>query len=253
MYPSEYLYSREHEWVRVEDDVCVLGITEFAQQELGEVVFVELPEVGQVFDSGDEVGTIESVKAVAEVYTPVAGEVVEVNDAVVDDPELLNEDPHGEGWLIKIRFSSAADLKSLMNAEQYEEFVKSGEAKENRPGAETGRPLRRAILDGTSRRVRRPDPRSHRHLRPPAHRAGRGRGRRDARAARPRLARGLVEETVPGLDPPARRRSTLAPARRTGTLGEHELLDRAARPGGAQPGLPLVPRHGLPRLHHARR
>ncbi len=128
MYPSDYLYSREHEWVRVQDDVCVLGITEFAQQELGEVVFVELPEVGQVFDSGDEVGTIESVKAVAEVYIPVAGEVVEINEAVVDDPELLNEDPHGEGWLIKIRFSSAADLKQLMNAEKYEEYAKSGEA-----------------------------------------------------------------------------------------------------------------------------
>ena len=128
MYPSEYLYSREHEWVRVQDDVCVLGITEFAQQELGEVVFVELPEVGQVFDSGDEVGTIESVKAVAEIYTPLAGEVVEINDAVVDDPELINEDPHQEGWLIKVRFSSAADLKQLMNAEQYEEYVKSGEA-----------------------------------------------------------------------------------------------------------------------------
>ncbi|MES1211426.1 MAG: glycine cleavage system protein GcvH [Acidobacteriota bacterium] len=128
MYPSEYLYSREHEWVRVEDDVFVLGITEFAQQELGEVVFVELPEVGQVFDSGDDVGTIESVKAVAEVYTPLAGEIVEINEAVVDDPELINEDPHHEGWLIKVRFSSAADLKQLMNAEQYEEYAKSGEA-----------------------------------------------------------------------------------------------------------------------------
>ena len=128
MYPTEYLYSREHEWVRVEEDVCVLGITEFAQQELGEVVFVDLPEVGQVFDSNDEVGTIESVKAVAEIYTPVAGEVVEVNGAIEDDPELLNEDPHGEGWLLKIRFSSADDLKSLMTAEQYEEYARSGEA-----------------------------------------------------------------------------------------------------------------------------
>jgi glycine cleavage system H protein len=128
MYPSEYLYSREHEWVRVMDDVCVLGITEFAQQELGEVVFVELPEVGQVFNTQDELGTIESVKAVAEVYSPVAGEVVEINDAVVDDPEMLNDDPHGEGWLVKIRFSSADDLKALMKAEDYEEYVKSGEA-----------------------------------------------------------------------------------------------------------------------------
>jgi glycine cleavage system H protein len=128
MYPSDYLYTREHEWIRVDDDICVLGITDFAQQELGEVVYVELPEVGQVFDAGDEIGTIESVKAVAEVYTPLAGEVVEVNDAVVDDPELLNEDPQAEGWLIKIRVSSAADLKTLMKADEYEEFVKSGEA-----------------------------------------------------------------------------------------------------------------------------
>jgi glycine cleavage system H protein len=128
MYPSDYLYSREHEWVKVMDDVCVLGITEFAQQELGEVVFVELPEVGQVFNAQDELGTIESVKAVAEVYSPVAGEVVEVNDAVVDDPEMLNDDPQGEGWLVKIRFSSADDLKALMNADAYEEYVKSGEA-----------------------------------------------------------------------------------------------------------------------------
>ncbi|HEY0511338.1 MAG TPA: glycine cleavage system protein GcvH [Thermoanaerobaculia bacterium] len=128
MYPKDYLYSREHEWVRVEDDVCVLGITEFAQQELGEVVFVELPEIGQVFDANDELGTIESVKAVAEVFTPVAGEIIEVNDAVVDDPELLNEDPHGDGWLLKMRFSSADDLKALMKPEEYEEYVQSGEA-----------------------------------------------------------------------------------------------------------------------------
>ncbi|MDX1997300.1 MAG: glycine cleavage system protein GcvH [Thermoanaerobaculia bacterium] len=126
MYPSENLYSREHEWVRIEDDICVLGITEFAQHELGEVVFVELPEMGQAFDTGDEIGTIESVKAVAEVYTPLAGEIVEINEALVDDPELLNEDPHGDGWLVKMRFSSADDLKALMNAEQYEEYVKSG-------------------------------------------------------------------------------------------------------------------------------
>jgi glycine cleavage system H protein len=128
MYPSEYLYSKDHEWIRVQDDVCLVGITEFAQQELGEVVYVELPEVGQMFDSGDEIGTIESVKAVAEIYTPVAGEIIEVNEAITDDPELLNEDPHSDGWLVKIRFSSASDLKDLMNAEKYEEFTKSGEA-----------------------------------------------------------------------------------------------------------------------------
>jgi glycine cleavage system H protein len=126
-YPEEYLYTEEHEWVRVDDDLCTLGITQFAQSELGEVVFVELPEVGQVFDAHDEIGTIESVKAVAEVYTPVAGEVVEINDAIVESPELINDDPHGDGWLIKVRFSSSADLKPLMNAEAYEKYVEEGE------------------------------------------------------------------------------------------------------------------------------
>lgn len=122
-YSSDCLYTEEHEWIRVEDDICVLGITQFAQKELGEVVFVELPEVGQVFDAQDEIGTIESVKAVAEVYTPVAGEVVEVNDAVVEDPEVINEDPHGDGWLIKLRFSASTDLGKLMNAEAYEAYL----------------------------------------------------------------------------------------------------------------------------------
>jgi glycine cleavage system H protein len=127
MYPSEYLYSREHEWVRVDGDVCTLGITQFAQEELGEVVFVELPEVGQVFDAGDELGTIESVKAVAELYTPVAGEVVEVNASAVQDPAIVNDDPQGEGWLVKLRFSTTSDLDELMSAEAYERFVQGEE------------------------------------------------------------------------------------------------------------------------------
>jgi len=122
-YPKDLRYTQEHEWVRVEDDVCVVGITHFAQEELGEVVFVELPETGQVFDAHDEIGTIESVKAVAEVYTPVAGEIVETNEILIDTPETLNDDPHGEGWLVKVRFSSAADLDELMDAEAYGEYV----------------------------------------------------------------------------------------------------------------------------------
>jgi glycine cleavage system H protein len=125
-YPEDLLYTEEHEWVRVEDDVCVVGITQFAQEELGEVVFVELPEVGQVFDAGDEIGTIESVKAVAEVYTPVAGEILEINEAVADEPELINDDPHHDGWLIKVRFSSADDLKKLMKADAYAEYTEKG-------------------------------------------------------------------------------------------------------------------------------
>jgi len=127
MYPSEYLYSREHEWVKVEEDVCTVGITHFAQEELGEVVFVELPEVGHAYDAGDEIGTIESVKAVAELYTPVAGEVVEVNRTAADDPAIVNDDPHGEGWLVRLRFSTDSDLAHLMNAEEYEKYVQEGE------------------------------------------------------------------------------------------------------------------------------
>ena len=127
MYPSDRVYSRDHEWVRVEGDMCVVGITHFAQEELGEVVFVELPSVGDVFDSRQEIGTIESVKAVAEVYTPVAGEVVEINDAAVADPTVVNEDPHGDGWLVKLRFSAASDLDDLMDAEAYERFVQGEE------------------------------------------------------------------------------------------------------------------------------
>lgn len=123
MYPSDYLYSEKHEWVKVDGDQCTVGITEFAQSELGEVVFVDLPEVGQNFARGDEIGTIESVKAVAEIYTPVTGEILEVGSALEDAPELVNEAPHGDGWLVKMRIEVPADLEELMSAEQYEEFI----------------------------------------------------------------------------------------------------------------------------------
>ena len=125
MYSSKNLYSKEHEWAQVAGDLCVLGITEFAQAELGEVVFVELPEVGQTFGAGDEIGTIESVKAVAEVYTPVSGEIVETNDTLEDAPETVNEDPHASAWLVKIRLSDPSELDGLMSAEEYEEFIKA--------------------------------------------------------------------------------------------------------------------------------
>ncbi len=126
MYPSEYRYSRDHEWVRIEEDLCTLGITDFAQKELGEVVFVDLPEVGHLVNVHDELGTIESVKAVAEVYSPVAGEVVEVNETLKDDPQAVNDDPHGEGWLVRLRYSSSSDFEALMTAEEYEAFVREG-------------------------------------------------------------------------------------------------------------------------------
>lgn len=124
MYPNDLLYSKEHEWVRLEGDTCTLGITEFAQSELGEIVFVELPEGGYSFEAHDEIGTVESVKAVAEVYTPVSGEIVETNEILEERPELINEDPHGEGWMVKLRIDPDSDeLDELMNAGAYEEFV----------------------------------------------------------------------------------------------------------------------------------
>jgi glycine cleavage system H protein len=123
MYPKDYLYNKEHEWIRLEEDVCVLGITSFAQAELGEVVYVDLPEVGESYALGDEIGSIESVKAVAEVFTPIGGEVLAVNQTLEYTPELVNDDPHGKGWLLRLRVGSADELKSLMSAEQYEAFL----------------------------------------------------------------------------------------------------------------------------------
>lgn len=127
MYPKELKYSKDHEWLRVEAGVATVGVTQFAQEELGEVVFVEVPDVGQSFDAHDEIGSVESVKAVAEVFTPVSGEVAEVNETLADRPELINEDPHGDGWIVKFKLSNEAELKELMSAEDYETFVASGE------------------------------------------------------------------------------------------------------------------------------
>jgi len=126
MYPEDLRYSKDHEWVRMDGEECEVGITDFAQGELGEVVFVELPEVGETFDSGDELGTIESVKAVAEVYAPLAGEIIAVNEALADSPEKVNDDPHGEGWLIRMRPSSSNAVSELMDAAAYGEFVDQG-------------------------------------------------------------------------------------------------------------------------------
>jgi glycine cleavage system H protein len=128
MYPADYLYSKDHEWIRVEGEVGVLGITHFAQDELGEVVFVELPEVGDTFEIDTEMGNIESVKAVAEVFTPVSGEVIEVNDELVDDPAAVNDDPHGKGWLVKIQLGDKSQLEGLMSAEAYEAFAAGEES-----------------------------------------------------------------------------------------------------------------------------
>jgi glycine cleavage system H protein len=123
--PEELQYTRSHEWVRTEDDTATIGITDHAQDELGDIVFVELPETGATFDAGDSFGTVESVKAVSDLYTPVGGEVVEVNEALSDSPEKINEDPYGEGWIVKIQVSGEADLLSASNYEQFLEEEES--------------------------------------------------------------------------------------------------------------------------------
>jgi glycine cleavage system H protein len=118
--PEDLQYTKSHEWVRKEDDTATIGITDHAQEELGDVVFVELPEVGATLDAGDTFGTVESVKAVSDLYTPVGGEVVEVNSSLEDAPEKINDDPYGEGWIVKLRTSEEADL---LSPDEYEKVV----------------------------------------------------------------------------------------------------------------------------------
>ncbi len=125
--PQELYYSKEHEWCRVEGEIATVGITDFAQSELGDVVFLELPEVGDETGAGDEFGTIEAVKAVAELYAPISGKVTEINEAVVDTPETVNEDPYGAGWMVKIQMSDTSELEALLDAAGYETLIGEGE------------------------------------------------------------------------------------------------------------------------------
>ena len=122
--PGDLQYTKTHEWVRREGDTATVGITDHAQDELGDVVFVELPEEGATFGAGDAFGTIESVKAVSDLYAPVGGEVVEVNEALNDAPEKVNEDPYGEGWIIRLRVSGEGNL---LSAEEYEKVLEEEE------------------------------------------------------------------------------------------------------------------------------
>jgi glycine cleavage system H protein len=118
--PEDLQYTKSHEWVRTEGDTATIGITEHAQDELGDVVFVELPDRGATFDAGESFGTVESVKAVSDIYTPVGGEVVEINSSLEDAPEKINDDPYGEGWIVKLRTSEAVDL---LSSEEYEKVL----------------------------------------------------------------------------------------------------------------------------------
>ena len=122
-YPASFRYTKEHEWVKVDGGIATIGFTDYAQSELGDVVFVELPKVGTKLETGKSFGNVESVKAVSEIYAPASGEVTEANPELANKPELLNSDPHGAGWLVKVKLSNAAELNSLMDGPAYEAFI----------------------------------------------------------------------------------------------------------------------------------
>ncbi|MGI6036130.1 MAG: glycine cleavage system protein GcvH [Limnochordia bacterium] len=123
MYPAELKYTEEHEWVRVEGNKARMGITDFAQKELGDVVFVELPELGSSIKATEALGVVESVKAVSDIYAPLSGEVVKVNDKLEDSPELINEDPYGEGWIAELEVEDPKELEGLLTAEEYRALI----------------------------------------------------------------------------------------------------------------------------------
>lgn len=118
-------YTREHEWIRLEGDIATVGISDYAQEQLGDVVFVELPEVGKLLAKGGEAAVVESVKAASEIYAPVAGEVIEVNGALADEPGAVNSDPEGEGWFLKLKVANPAEVEALMTIDAYQEFLRT--------------------------------------------------------------------------------------------------------------------------------
>jgi|SRR5579884_2360270 len=122
-YPAELKYTKEHEWVRANGGFGVVGITDHAQHELGDIVYVDLPKIGTTVEKGRTFGSVESVKAVSDVYAPVSGEVTEINEALANAPEKLNQDPHGDGWLVKIKLSAPDELNELMSAEDYQKYA----------------------------------------------------------------------------------------------------------------------------------
>ena len=129
MTPEDSRYAKSHEYIHVEGETGTVGITEYAQKELGDVVFVELPQVGTQLEQGDELGSIESVKAVSELFSPASGEVVEVNEALADKPELVNTDPYGDGWMVRIKLTDVSEVEELMNAEDYEDYIQKESGK----------------------------------------------------------------------------------------------------------------------------
>lgn len=125
--PEELKYAESHEWARLDGDIVTVGITDHAQDALGDVVYVELPEVGDELSAGDEAGVVESVKAASDIYAPVSGEVIEINEALIDAPEIINSDPYNEGWFYRMRVSDASELDNLLAADEYQEQVEAEE------------------------------------------------------------------------------------------------------------------------------
>ena len=123
MYPDNFRYTKEHEWVIVEGDTGTIGITDHAQQSLGDIVYVDLPKVGARVELGKSLGSVESVKAVSDIYAPLSGEVTEINNSLADAPEKLNQDPHGAAWLVKIYLSAPAEIQNLMSAADYQAYI----------------------------------------------------------------------------------------------------------------------------------
>lgn len=123
--PEDLHYSKDHEWVRVEGDIAVVGITDYAQNSLGDVVYVELPKAGEQFAANEPFGSVESVKAVSEVFSPLTGEVAGANESLNDEPEKVNQDPYGEGWMIRMKMSNPGEVDSLLTAAEYEDFTKA--------------------------------------------------------------------------------------------------------------------------------
>jgi glycine cleavage system H protein len=122
--PEDLHYSKDHEWIKVEGDISTVGITDHAQHALGDVVYVELPKIGDTFSAHEAIGSVESVKAVSEIFTPVSGEVTEFNESLQDEPEKVNNDPYGDGWMIRIKMSNPGEVDSLLSAAEYEDFTK---------------------------------------------------------------------------------------------------------------------------------
>jgi len=128
-FPKDLKYTKDHEWIRLESDLAVVGITDYAQDKLGSIVFVELPPTGKSVRQGETLATVDSVKAVAEIYAPVSGQVEEVNEALSDQPEVINQECYGQGWMVKLKMANSGELSGLLHAEAYAAFVAEEEAK----------------------------------------------------------------------------------------------------------------------------